>query len=81
MRTYKEIEIKILKLINDFPSITIDEMCECLYLGRTTVMQYLRKFKEEKLLYDNGEKKTKLSQIIDERGSTFIDKNVNSFYN
>lgn len=74
MRTYKEIEIKILKLINDFPSITIDEMCECLYLGRTTVMQYLRKFKEEKLLYDNGEKRPNYRRLLTKEARLLLTK-------
>ncbi|MDE5856662.1 MAG: winged helix-turn-helix transcriptional regulator, partial [Anaeroplasmataceae bacterium] len=57
MREYNEMEIKILKLINEQPSLTIDEMCEHLYLARTPLTKYLRTFKEEKLIGDNGQKK------------------------
>ncbi|MDE7263611.1 MAG: winged helix-turn-helix domain-containing protein [Anaeroplasmataceae bacterium] len=74
MRAYKEMEIKLLKLISECPSITIDEMCERLYLGRTTVMQYLRKFKEENLLYDNGEKRPFYRRLLTKEARLLLTK-------
>lgn len=74
MREYNEMEIKILKLILEQPSLTVEEMCERLYLGRTPLTRYLRLFKEEELIYDNGQKRPNYQRLLTNKGRLLLTK-------
>ncbi|MCM1130680.1 MAG: hypothetical protein NC310_01295 [Roseburia sp.] len=74
MRKYNETEIKLLQFIAEHPSFTIEKMCECLYLGRSTVTKYIRIFKEEKLIYDNGQKKSNYRRLLTNKACLLLTK-------
>ncbi|MDE6655707.1 MAG: winged helix-turn-helix domain-containing protein [Anaeroplasmataceae bacterium] len=74
MREYNETEIKLLKLIEDYPSMTIEGLCEELYLSRSCLTRYLRIFKEEKLICDNGKKKPYYQRLLTNKGRLLLTK-------
>ena len=74
MRNYNEMELKLLKLIDEHPSMTIEGMCEYLYLGRTCLTRYLRIFKEEKLICDNGQKRPNYQRLLTNKGRLLLTK-------
>ena len=74
MREYNETEIKLLQLIDEHPSLTVDKICETLYLSRTSVTRYIRIFKEEKLIYDNGQKKPNYRRLLTNKARLLLTK-------
>ena len=64
MEKYNLTEISLLQLIQNNPQITIDEMCIQMYLARSAVTKYLKKFNAEGLIYSNGEKKPKYARLL-----------------
>ncbi|MDE6047930.1 MAG: hypothetical protein K2F56_04805 [Anaeroplasmataceae bacterium] len=74
MRNYNEMEIKVLECIEKHPSMTIEEMCDSLYLGRTCLTRYLRIFKEEELIYDNGKKRPDYQRLLTNKGRLLLTK-------
>ncbi|MDE7384500.1 MAG: winged helix-turn-helix transcriptional regulator, partial [Anaeroplasmataceae bacterium] len=72
MRDYNEMRMKVLECIEMHPSMTIEEMCESLYLSRTSLTRYLRIFKEEELICDNGKKRADYQRLLTNKGRLLL---------
>ena len=74
MRKYNATEVSLLKLIEKNPKITIDEMSLNLYLARSAVTKYLKRFQEEGLVYSNGEKKPNYERLLTNKARLLLTK-------
>ena len=74
MRKYNETEVNLLKIIQKNSRITIDQMSETLYVSRSVVTKYLKRFYEEDLLILIGEKNANYQRILTNKGRLLLTK-------
>lgn len=74
MRKYNDTEIRILKAILHNPKITIDQMCLSIYVSRSAVTKYLKRFYDEGLLFLVRENKSNYQRILTNKGRLLLTK-------
>lgn len=74
MRKYNETEVNLLKIIQKNSRMTIDQMSETLYVSRSVVTKYLKRFYEEDLLILIGEKNANYQRILTNKGRLLLTK-------
>lgn len=74
MRKYNDTEISILKAIQDNPKITIDQMSLNLYVSRSAITKYLKRFYDEGLLFLEGENKSNYQRILTNKARLLLTK-------
>lgn len=74
MRKYNETEKNLLKIIEENPKITIDQMSLSVYVSRSAITKYLKRFYEEDLLILVGEKNANYQRILTNKARLLLTK-------